>query len=98
MYSKAIQLYIYMLTKIDAQLWELRVKFFFIIFLICFLFYFIFLTLQYCIGFAMYQHESATGIHGLSFIWGQMRTAAWEAAPQKALEDCSKGAVGKVNI
>ena len=28
------------------------------------LFYFIFfLTLQYCIGFAIYQHESATGIH-----------------------------------
>ena len=25
--------------------------------------YFIFLTLQYCIGFAIYQHESATGIH-----------------------------------
>ena len=27
------------------------------------LFYFYFLTLQYCIGFAIYQHESATGIH-----------------------------------
>ena len=27
------------------------------------LFLFYFLTLQYCIGFAMYQHESATGIH-----------------------------------
>ena len=26
-------------------------------------FYFIFLTLQYCIGFAIYQHESATGTH-----------------------------------
>ena len=24
---------------------------------------FIFLTLQYCVGFAIYQHESATGIH-----------------------------------
>ena len=23
----------------------------------------LFLTLQYCIGFAIYQHESATGIH-----------------------------------
>ena len=34
--------------------------FFFLIFK-NFLFYF--LTLQYCIGFAMYQHESATGIH-----------------------------------
>ena len=29
-----------------------------------FLFYlFIFFTLQYCIGFAIYQHESATGVH-----------------------------------
>ena len=28
-----------------------------------FLFLFFFLTLQYCIGFAIYQHESATGIH-----------------------------------
>ena len=25
--------------------------------------FFYFLTLQYCIGFAMYQHESSTGIH-----------------------------------
>ena len=25
--------------------------------------YLFFLTLQYCIGFAIYQHESATGIH-----------------------------------
>ena len=30
----------------------------------------------------------------LSFIWGKMRTAAQEAAPQIALRDCSKGAVG----
>ena len=33
----------------------------------CILFFFLilfyFLTLQYCIGFAIYQHESATGIH-----------------------------------
>ena len=29
--------------------------------LLLFLFYF--LTLQYCIGFAIYQHESTTGIH-----------------------------------
>ena len=28
-----------------------------------FLFYFMFLTLQYCIGFAIYQHEPTTGIH-----------------------------------
>ena len=25
--------------------------------------FFLFLTLQYCIGFAIYQHESITGIH-----------------------------------
>ena len=31
--------------------------------LICFIFFFFFLTLQYCIGFAIYQHESTTGIH-----------------------------------
>ena len=32
--------------------------------LLFFYFYFFyFLTLQYCIGFAIYQHESATGIH-----------------------------------
>ena len=33
---------------------------------LCFIFnliLFYFLTLQYCIGFAIYQHESATGIH-----------------------------------
>ena len=32
--------------------------------IICFFFFFLFyLTLQYCIGFAIYQNESATGIH-----------------------------------
>ena len=31
--------------------------------LILFFILFYFLTLQYCIGFAIYQHESATGIH-----------------------------------
>ena len=36
----------------------MNIKSFFLYF---FLFYF--LTLQYCIGFAIYQHESATGIH-----------------------------------
>ena len=33
------------------------------IFLAFFNILFYFLTLQYCIGFAIYQHESATGIH-----------------------------------
>ena len=36
----------------------IQYSFFFPLF---FLFYFF--TLQYCIGFAIYQHESATGIH-----------------------------------
>ena len=36
-------------------------RLYFFIFFFKFLFYF--LTLQYCIGFAIYQNESATGIH-----------------------------------
>ena len=31
----------------------------------------------------------------LSFIWGKMKTAAWETAPPIALRDCSKEAVGE---
>ena len=31
----------------------------------------------------------------LSFIWGKLRTAAQEAASQRALRDCSKAAVGE---
>ena len=31
----------------------------------------------------------------LSFSWGQMRTAAQEAAPQIALRDCSEEALGE---
>ena len=37
------------------------ISFYIYIYIFCFIFYF--LTLQYCIGFAIYQHESATGIH-----------------------------------
>ena len=33
-----------------------------------FFFNFLFLTLQYCIGFSIYQHESATGIHGFPIL------------------------------
>ena len=34
-----------------------------LVFLFFFCSFFFFLTLQYCIGFAIYQHESATGIY-----------------------------------
>ena len=34
-----------------------------ILLVIYFIFFNFFLTLQYCIGFAIYQYESATGIH-----------------------------------
>ena len=37
--------------------------FFFILVFLFFLILFYVLTLQYCIGFAIYQHESTTGIH-----------------------------------
>ena len=30
----------------------------------------------------------------LSFIWGKMRTVAWETAPKTALRNCSKEAGG----
>ena len=36
---------------------------FIIIYMYFILFLFYFLTLQYCIGFAIYRNESATGIH-----------------------------------
>ena len=34
----------------------------------------------------------------LSFIWGKMRTIAWETAFQIALRNCSKEVVMKVSI
>ena len=38
-------------------------NYYFLIRISCFYFLFYFLTSQYCIGFAIYQHESTTGIH-----------------------------------
>ena len=50
--------------------------FFFNLFVYLFLLYFIFIlfllyfTLQYCIGFAIHQHESATGVFLNKYLWG----------------------------
>ena len=44
---------------------SLKIESFFCLFLFLF---FYFLTLQYCIGFAIYQHESATGIYVLPIL------------------------------
>ena len=57
-------------TIIQCCCWDIISLIFFFFFLAQFLFFyffnlilFYFLTLQYCIGFAIYQHASATGIH-----------------------------------
>ena len=52
----------YLLGFFFLQMYPLWIVISFFV-LFCFYFNFIFLTLQYCIGFAIYQHESATGIH-----------------------------------
>ena len=41
--------------------WNLALCFYF--FFLIFNFFFFFFTLQYCIGFAILQHESTTGVH-----------------------------------
>ena len=60
-------------------------------FLFIYLFYFTFLTLQYCIGFAIYQHESTTGmllskfvsVQSLSHVW--LFVMPWTPACQASL-------------
>ena len=46
----------------------------------------------------IYEELSTKKMHNMrvaiSFIWGKMRTAAWEIALQIALRDCSKDGVG----
>ena len=60
---------IYFPNHRKTYFWEEREHFFFFLFIL-FIFYdkFIYfnwklITLQYCVGFAIHQHESATGIH-----------------------------------
>ena len=49
--------------KIDGETVE-RVSDFIYLFIYVYIYFILFyLTLQYCIGFAIYQNESATGIH-----------------------------------
>ena len=49
---------------LDVELkWNQNYFFIFLNFCICISFIFFFFTLQYCIGFAIHQHESAMGIH-----------------------------------
>ena len=50
-------------TYVRMGLSKISSWFFFFFTFLFFLILFYFLTLQYCIGFAIFQHESATGIH-----------------------------------
>ena len=56
-------LYIFEIWSSSERYEAARLFFFFTLF-----FKFYFLTLQYCIGFAIYQHGSATGIHVFSIL------------------------------
>ena len=65
-----IFIYVYLYIFFILFFWLLKFIFFLIchwgyadFLFVCLFILFYFLTLQYCIGFAIYQHESATGIH-----------------------------------
>ena len=46
-----------------SLVWSFVFLFFLIFFSLIYFYLFFFFTLQYCIGFAIHQHESVTGIH-----------------------------------
>ena len=56
--------YVYLLhiLKFEENIHVKITEFFFYLFLVCYLFL-LFFTLQYCVGFAIHQRESATGVH-----------------------------------
>ena len=62
-YCKGQARHVWVILKRPKHPGKFHKRVFILFFLIFLIFYFVFLTLQYCIGFAIYQHESATGIH-----------------------------------
>ena len=50
-------------SKLVQPLWKTLWRFFFFFSDFFFNYYIFFFTLQYCIGFAIHQHASATGVH-----------------------------------
>jgi len=57
--------------SVEVEWWIARIPLYnllILFFKLIYFFKFYFFTLQYCIGFAIYQHESATGIHVYNLI------------------------------
>ena len=69
LYFKSILCHSFIFSKLGLYFFIIYLSFIFhqlLLFRICSLVFFLivfYLTLQYCIGFAIYQNESATGIH-----------------------------------
>ena len=61
-YFWAIRVHAFSLTFLYLSIFSNFIKYYLHSKTILFILFY-FLTLQYCIGFAIYQHESATGIH-----------------------------------